>query len=61
VKQYLTKQEVAEYFGVSIRTITNWIRQGILPAQRVGSRFVRIDLDDLKHVITPIPSSRNFF
>ncbi len=61
MKQYMTKQEVAEYLGVSIRTITNWIRDGHLRAYRVGSRFVRIDIDDLIHLGTPIPTSRKFY
>lgn len=32
VKTYYTKQELAERFEVTTRTIENWVSDGILPA-----------------------------
>jgi DNA-binding transcriptional MerR regulator len=36
----VSKKELAGYFGVSVRTITNWKTKGLLPQpKRVGGRF----------------------
>lgn len=46
----LTKAEAAELLGVSPATISRWLKEGRLPAYRLGPRAVRIrraDLDDL--------------
>jgi len=34
----LTYEEVAEYFGVSVRTVYNWVRVGKLP-QPINRRW----------------------
>ncbi len=34
--EFLTKKEVAELLRVSIKTINNWIKKGIIPYMRVG-------------------------
>jgi excisionase family DNA binding protein len=38
-----TKVEIAEYFGVTTRTIDGWMRDGILPYWKIG-RSCRFDL-----------------
>lgn len=43
----LTVQQVAEQVGVTPSTVRMWIKLGLLPAQRVGPRLLRIDPDDL--------------
>ena len=30
-KSYATIREVAEYFGVSVSTVRNWLREGVIP------------------------------
>lgn len=48
----------ARYKDVSIVTIRRWIREGLLPAERVGPRLIRIklaDLDALGKEVKPTP------
>jgi len=39
-EKYLTKRELAEFYGVSTRTISNWMKLG-LPVIYLGLRLVR--------------------
>lgn len=48
-----TIAQVAKKFGVHKNTVSNWIRDGILPAYRVGARTVRIRRADVESVATP--------
>lgn len=53
-----TPAEAAKYLGVHDRTIRRHIREGRLPAQRVGDRLLKIkrdDLDALLKEVTPTP------
>lgn len=43
----LSPAEAAEYMRVNDSTIRRWINKGLLPAQRVGPRLLRIQRDDL--------------
>jgi len=45
--EYLTTTEIAQMLGVHIRTVGNWIRQGKLPAIRLGKSY-RISKQDLQ-------------
>ncbi|HEY2238869.1 MAG TPA: excisionase family DNA-binding protein [Streptosporangiaceae bacterium] len=47
-------QEAAEYAGVHHCTIRRWIRQGKLTGYRVGDWLLRVDLDDVDKLITPV-------
>ena len=50
----LSPAESAAYMGVNESTIRRWIKKGLLPAERVGPRLLRIkpvDLDALKQPI----------
>jgi excisionase family DNA binding protein len=51
--ELLTVAEAAEILKVSPVTISRWIRQGRLPAQRVGPRALRIHREDLASVVSP--------
>ena len=45
---YLRQNDVAHYFNVSKRTVTDWTRRGILPVVDMGKRcklYRRVDLD----------------
>lgn len=35
----LTRNEVSEKLGVSLVTLHHWVKKGIIPAQRIGSRI----------------------
>lgn len=55
-----TPAQAAEYLGVHDRTIRRHIREGRLPAERVGVRLLKIkreDLDALRKEVTPTPPS----
>ncbi len=63
--QYLTTGHLAERLGVSRQTVVNWIKKGLLPGVRLGSRlmvpatalapFAQIEhmLDQLDAEVTP--------
>lgn len=58
-RRWLSQQEVADYLGVTDRTVRNYIARGVLPAKRLrGSRLVRIDREDVDRMLTPIPTVR---
>ncbi len=50
--ELLTVTEVAEYLGVTERTVYNWVRAGKLPAVKVG-RLWRVRESDLASWLTP--------
>ena len=43
----------AEHFGVNPRTIYKWIREGYLPATRIGPKLIRISQADLDKLPRP--------
>lgn len=49
-----TIKQVAEFFGVDIRTIRRWISQGLLTAHRVGPRLIRIDRESVLKLANPV-------
>ena len=46
----LTLQQVAEFFGISARTLRRWRQRGLLPAIRIAGT-VRFRLADLEHAL----------
>ena len=53
-EEYLTVTEAANLVRVSPSTIRRWIREGNLPAYRLGPRRVGLKRDDLATLVTPI-------
>jgi excisionase family DNA binding protein len=49
--KYMTAAEVAAELEVSTATITRWVRDGILPAKRFGTRIIRILRTDVERMI----------
>ncbi|HEX6030542.1 MAG TPA: helix-turn-helix domain-containing protein [Tepidiformaceae bacterium] len=48
-------EEAAEYLGVHVKTVRNWIRAGRLPAGRLaGQRVLRIKSSDLNRLLEPV-------
>lgn len=45
-----TIQETAEYLGVSPQTVRRYITQGLIRAERVGPRLIRVDLSSLQNL-----------
>ena len=54
VSNYMTIREVADYLGVSERTVRTWVKAGDLPVIRLGpsGKLVRIAADDLNAYVT---------
>lgn len=48
--------KAAEYADVHPMTIRRWIAAGRLPGYRVGPRLLKVDLNDLDAMLTPVPT-----
>lgn len=44
---FITKQQLAQHFNVSARTIENWRRRGVLPYVKVG-KVLRFKLSEVE-------------
>lgn len=57
--RYLTSVEIAAVCGVSPRTVSNWIREGAIPAHRTVGGHGRVSADDLRRFLVahrmPVP------
>jgi excisionase family DNA binding protein len=53
-EDYLPVAEAATRLRVSPSTIRRWIREGDLPAYRLGRRRVGLKRDDLDRLVTPV-------
>ncbi|ORA17415.1 helix-turn-helix domain-containing protein [Mycobacterium arosiense ATCC BAA-1401 = DSM 45069] len=47
-------QQSAEYLGVDPKTIRRWISSGLIRAQRVGPRLIRVDRESLLELARPV-------
>lgn len=57
-QRWLSQAEVAEYLGITTRTVRR-SPMGLLPASRIkGSRLIRIDRADADALLRPIPAAR---
>ena len=50
-EKLLTIKEVAERFGVSRVSVQNWIKDGRLPAIKIGTKIIRIRECDLAAIV----------
>lgn len=50
--------EAAEVLGVSVRTIRRMVSEGRLTGYRIGSRMLRVDLNDVDALPSAIPTWR---
>jgi len=54
---HLSIQQAAAHLGVAPKTVRRWISQGIIPAERVGPRLIRIRQADVEAVGRRIPAA----
>lgn len=47
MRELLSADEIAERLGVHVSTVRGWIRDGSIPAIRVGPRLLRVRWRDL--------------
>lgn len=52
-----TLQTAAEYLNVTDRTIRNLIARGEITGYRIGTRMVRVDLNEIDALLRPIPTA----
>ena len=52
-EEYVTVAEAATLLRVAPSTVRRWIREGDVPAYRIGRRRVALRRDDLANLITP--------
>ena len=52
MRRALSTGKVADYCYVTSDTVQNWIRSGILPAQRTAGGQYRVLIDDLRQFMT---------
>ena len=45
--RWATMNEAVEYSRIPRRTLLRWIKEGRLPAYRIGPRLIQVDLNDL--------------
>lgn len=58
-REMVTQEQVAERYGVTVKTVRNWIARGIITGYRMpGGRLIRIDLNEVERAMTPIPTVR---
>lgn len=56
-RRYATLAAAAEYVDVTERTIRNYIARGELTGYRLGSRTVRVDLNEIDAILKVIPTA----
>jgi excisionase family DNA binding protein len=55
--RYVSQRDGAAYLGVSVSTLRRAIREGELPARRVG-RQIRIEVQDLEALLRKVPTAK---
>lgn len=52
--EWVSLQQAALIYGISVDTIRRRIATGELPASRIGARIIRVRIEDLDRVCRPI-------
>lgn len=56
-RRFVSLRAASDYVDVTERTIRNYIAQGRLTGYRLGNRSIRVNLDELEALLTPIPTA----
>jgi excisionase family DNA binding protein len=54
--RYVSLAEVADYLGVSIKTVRRRVAEGQIPAYRVG-RLLKVDVADVEQLLRRVPTT----
>jgi excisionase family DNA binding protein len=46
-------QDAADYMGVSLRCVREWISQGRITGYKMNARVIRVDLNELDAAMKP--------
>jgi excisionase family DNA binding protein len=52
-RRWATMQQTADYMGVSLRTVREWITQGKITGYRINARVIRVDLNEVDGAMQP--------
>ena len=52
--EWVTIQQAADRYQVSTKTVRRYITRGLIEAERFGPRLIRVDLNSLEDVGTPL-------
>ncbi|MDP9822770.1 helix-turn-helix transcriptional regulator [Nocardioides massiliensis] len=55
-KRLVSITQAADYAACSPKTIRRYISAGRLAGYRMGSRLIRVDLNELEAILRPIPA-----
>jgi excisionase family DNA binding protein len=55
--EWMTQQDVANLFHITVVTVHTWIKQDRLPAYRFGPKMIRIKRSDVEALIAPLPTT----
>lgn len=55
--EWVSLQQAALIYAVSVDTLRRRIATGVLPASRIGARIIRVRIEDLDRVCRPIPAA----
>jgi len=55
--EWLSLQQAAHVYGISVDTLRRSITAGQLPASRLGIRLIRVRVTDLDQLFRPIPTA----
>lgn len=55
IRHFVSIEQAAEYTGLSSKTIRRRISDGTITGYRAGPKVVRVDLNEVDGMLTPIP------
>ncbi len=59
MRKYASQQAAAAHFGVTDRTIRNWISRGLITGFMLpNQRGIRVDLNEVESMIRTVPTVR---
>lgn len=60
VDKYISLQDAAALYAVSVDLLRHRIATGELPAVHAGRRLIRVRIDDLRRMFRPLPAARKY-
>jgi hypothetical protein len=58
--EYISLQDAAILYAVSVDLLRHRIATGELPAVHAGRRLIRVRVDDLRRMFRPLPAARRY-
>ncbi len=52
----ISLQDAAKILGVSVDTVRRRVADGSLPAERIGTRLLRVRRDNVETLLRPVPT-----